>query len=360
MNGRLRGLASLCAAMVALAGAGISVFRADAGEVPTLAPLLERITPGVVNIEIEGHVAQEQQPSMSSMSSGASPPPPKGQIAQHSSASGVVFDAREGLIVTTHKVIEHADRITVTLADLRKLPATPIGADPESDIALIKVEATNLTTIPLSDSNKLRVGDFLISMRYPFDVGQTATLGILSALHRGGVGLSQYEDFIQTDASSNPGDTGGAIVNLRGELVGLNSGVYGGGPNIGIGFAIPVNMVRRVADQILKYGEVRRPNLGIAVQDLTRDLIGARNLNARQTGALVVGVESGSAAERAGLKPGDVVTAIGTGPVRNTSDLRNRIWQLDVGEGVEVNVLRDGDMITIHATLAGRGHQSDK
>jgi serine protease DegQ len=287
-------------------------------------------------------------------------PPPQGSTVQHSSATGVVFNAREGLIVTNGKAIEHADRIMVTLTDGRKLPATPIGADAGTDIALIKVEATNLTMISLGDSDKLRVGDFLIAIGYPYDVGQTTTLGIVSALHRGGLGLSPYEDFIQTDASSNPGDTGGAVVNLRGEVVGLNSAVYGGGPNIGIGFAIPVNMVRRVADQILKYGEVRRGNLGIAVQDLTRDLIGARNLNARQTGALVVGVESGSAAERAGFKLGDVVTATGTGPVRNASDLRNRIWQLNVGDGVEFNVLRDGNAITVHATLAGRENQSDK
>jgi S1-C subfamily serine protease len=147
---------------------------------------------------------------------------------------------------------------------------------------------------------------------------------------------------------------------LRGELVGLNTAVYGGGANVGIGFAIPVNMVRRVADQILKYGEVRRGNLGIAVQDLTPDSIRGRNSNARQTGALVIGVESGSAAERAGFKLGDVVTAAGTGPVRNASDLRNRIWERNVGDPVEFNVLRDGNMITVHATVAGQEQQSDK
>jgi S1-C subfamily serine protease len=190
MNSRLRGLATLCAAFVALlAGTGIALFRADAGEVPTLAPILERITPSVVNIQIKGRVEPGQQPLVNTLSSGASPPPERSTI-QRSSASGVVFDAREGLIVTNGKVIEHADRVTVTLTDGRKLPATPIGVDPETDIALIKVEVTDLATIPLGDSDKLRVGDFLIAIGYPFDVGQTTTLGIVSALHRGGFGLS--------------------------------------------------------------------------------------------------------------------------------------------------------------------------
>ena len=240
----------------------------------------------------------------------------------------------------------------MSLNDGRRLRATPVGADPDTDVALIRVPAENLAAVPFSDSDKVSVGDYAIAIGYPFDVGQTVTLGIVSALHRSDLGLSPYEDFIQTDAPPKPRDAGGAL--LRGELIGLNTAVYGNGPNIGIAFAIPANTVRTVAEQIAKYGEVRHPSLGIAAADLTPDVARERGLNANQTGALVAAVNSGSPAQDAGLEAGDIITAIGATPVRNSTDLRNKILHLGIGETVDVHVLRKGNPISIRATLTAR------
>jgi serine protease Do/serine protease DegQ len=230
-----------------------------------------------------------------------------------------------------------------------------IGGDPETDVALVKVPAEDLTAISFGDSDKLEIGDFVIAIGNPFQIGQTVTSGIVSGLRRSGLGIEQYEDFIQTDASINPGNSGGALVNLRGELVGINTAIVGpAGGNVGIGFAIPANLARAVVDQLVKYGDVRRGRLGIAIQDLTRDLARKMDLSPQLSGAVIAKVEPGSPAERAGLKVDDVVTALGRTAVRNAADLRNKIGLMRVGDEAEFTVLRNKQSLTIQATVGER------
>jgi Do/DeqQ family serine protease len=321
---------------------------------PTLSPLVKKVTPSVVNIAIKGRVAQEQNPLFNDpffrRFFDLPELPPEREI--RAAGSGVIVDARQGLVITNNHVIEHADEITVTLADGRRLQATRVGADPDTDVAVIKVSGDGFTAIALGDSDKLEVGDFVVAIGNPFGLGQTVTSGIVSALRRTGLGIKGYEDFIQTDAPINPGNSGGALVNLRGELVGINTAILGpSGGNVGIGFAIPANMVREVMDQLVKFGEVRRGQLGIMIQDLTPELAQAMGLRAQQMGAVIAKVESGSAAERAGLKVGDVVTEVGKMPIRSAADLRNKIGLLRVGEAVELTILRAGKPLTVRTTL---------
>ncbi len=326
-------------------------------DIPTLAPLIRRVTPSVVNIAIRGRVAQAQNPLLNDPFFRRFfdvPQLPADRVIQ-AAGSGVIIDADKGLIVTSYHVVERADEIAVTLTDGRRLQASRVGTDRETDIAVIKVPPDGLTAIPLGDSDKLEVGDFVVAIGNPFGIGQTVTMGIVSALRRTGLGIKGYEDFIQTDASINPGNSGGALVNLRGELVGINSAILGpAGGNIGIGFAIPVNMVRQVVDQLVEFGEVRRGQLGIIIQDLTPDLVEAMGLPPQQRGAVVSKVEPGSPAERAGIKTGDVITAIGTTPVRGSADLRNKIGLLRVGDMAKLTVLRDGQTLTLSATVGAR------
>jgi len=233
--------------------------------------------------------------------------------------------------------------IKVVLADDKKqFDAKVIGTDPQTDIAVIKVEGKSLPAITITDSDKLEVGDVVLAIGNPFGVGQTVTSGIVSAKGRGGMGIVDYEDFIQTDASINPGNSGGALVNLRGELVGINSAIIGpSGGNVGIGFAVPSNMARAVMSQLARHGEVRRGRIGLTTQEITPDLAKALGLTSNQ-GAVVVEVAPDSPAAKVGLKRGDVVVAVNGRGVRGSSDLRNQIGLLAVGEDVEFKVRRDG------------------
>ena len=234
--------------------------------------------------------------------------------------SGVIVDAEAGLVITNHHVIDNAREILVTLTDGRELEAEIIGQDPEADIAVISLDADNLTELSWADSDKLRVGDFVVAIGNPFGLGQTVTSGIVSALGRSGLGIEEIEDFIQTDASINPGNSGGALVNLRGELVGINTAIVGpSGGNVGIGFAIPSNMARSLMQQLVDAGEVRRGKLGIALQELTeelQDVFGVRN------GVVIAAVETGTSAELAGLQSADVITQFDGRRVRDIGDLR--------------------------------------
>jgi serine protease Do/serine protease DegQ len=254
-------------------------------------------------------------------------------------------------VVTNHHVIARAQEISVTLRDGRVLPATLIGADPETDVAVIQVDADDLGELPLADSDRLRVGDFVVAIGNPFGLGQTVTSGIVSALGRSGLGIEGYEDFIQTDASINPGNSGGALVNLRGELIGINTAILApSGGNVGIGFAIPANMVRELVDQLVEHGEVKRGQLGITLQDLTPQLADAFGI-ANGGGAIVSQVLDDSPAERAGLRPGDVIVAVKGRPLRGASQLRNIVGLQRIGEAVQLEVVRDGSQRSLRLEI---------
>ena len=263
----------------------------------------------------------------------------------------MVIDAKKGYIVTNNHVIQDASDIEVRLKDGRTFKAKKLGADPESDIALLQIEAKNLTEIPLADSDKLRVGDFAIAIGNPFGLEQTVTSGIVSALGRGGLGIEGFEDFIQTDAAINSGNSGGALVNMRGELIGINTAILGpNGGNIGIGFAIPTNMMKNLADQIIEHGEIRRGSLGIRGQDVTSDLTDAMNLNVSR-GAFVNEVVPDSAAEEAGLKSGDVIISMNGYKISSFGELRAKVATLGAGRKAELGILRDGKERTVSVTL---------
>lgn len=322
-------------------------------ELPTLAPMLEKATPAVVNIATRGRVAVQQNPLLSDpffRHFFDLPRQPRERITQ-SLGSGVVVDAAGGYILTNNHVIDKAEEIEVTLRDGRKLKAKLVGTDPATDIAVIKVAAKGLTALPLADSDRLRVGDFVVAIGNPFGLGQTVTSGIVSALGRTGLGIEGYEDFIQTDASINPGNSGGALVNLRGELVGVNTAIFSqSGGNIGIGFAIPINMAHEVMQQLIDHGRVERGVLGVQVQDLTPELTQAFSLSDRH-GVIVSAVVPGSAAEHAGLRAGDIIVSVNGKKVDDSADVRNMIGLMRVGSRVELKIVRDGKPRLIHAVI---------
>jgi Do/DeqQ family serine protease len=264
----------------------------------------------------------------------------------------VIVDAKQGYIITNAHVVENARDITVTLSDQREVPAKIIGSDPRTDIAVIQVKATNLSQIVLGDSDKLEPGDYVAAIGNPFGLQQSVSYGIVSALGRSGMSPDGYESLIQTDASINPGNSGGALVNLRGELVGINNMVLSGsGGNIGIGFAIPVNMARSIMDQLIRFGSVKRGQLGVTISPVTPDIAEALGI-ASGGGALVTQVVKDSPAARAGIRAGDVVTGLNGRKVKSASELRNAIGLLRVGEKVEVTFLRDGESRKVTAEIA--------
>jgi serine protease Do/serine protease DegQ len=323
---------------------------------PSLAPMLEDVMPAVVNISTAGHVEMAQHPLFSDPFFRRFfdvPAMPRERKTQ-SLGSGVIVDAKRGLVLTNNHVVANADQIKVRLEDGRSFEAELVGSDPETDVAVIRIPARNLTALPASDSDAARVGDFVVAIGNPFGLGQTVTSGIISALARSGLGITGYEDLIQTDASINPGNSGGALVNLRGELVGINTAIYSeSGGNIGIGFAIPVNMARQIMEQLVQYGEVNRGYLGAEMQNLDPALADAFGLDDAQ-GAVLVSIVPGSPAEKAGLKAGDVVTAVNGRAVRDAPDLRNQIGLRRVGDRLELAVLRDGKRMTVGAEVAAR------
>lgn len=325
----------------------------DGQPLPSLAPILEKATPAVVNIATRGSVRVRSNPLFKDPFfrrffdlSG-----PARELPTQSLGSGVIVDAKEGLILTNHHVIKNANEITVTLTDGRELAAKKVGSDPFADVAVIKIPAGNLIALRWADSDQLRVGDFVIAIGNPFGLGQTVTSGIISALSRSGLGIEDFEDFIQTDASINPGNSGGALIDLRGSLIGINTAILGpNGGNVGIGFAIPSNMAQQIMQQLVAFGEVRRGRLGIAVQELTQQLAQAFGLAVKK-GVVITQVEPDSPASRAGLQPGDVMTNVGGRPVRYSNDVKNIIGLLRVGQTVEMTVVRDGHKRVVSATI---------
>lgn len=321
---------------------------------PTLAPMLEQAIPAVVNIAAEGRVAVQDPFFDDPMFRRFFGLPDEPQSRRSRSlGSGVIVNAAKGYVLTNHHVIAQAERIHVRLHDGRQVEAEVVGTDPDSDVAVLRIPAVELHALPLADSDQLRVGDFVVAIGSPFGLGQTVTSGIVSALGRSGLGIEGFEDFIQTDASINPGNSGGALVNLRGELVGINTAILSrSGGNIGIGFAIPSNMVAAIMKQLISHGEVRRGRLGIFVQDLTAELADAFRLDARRGGAVITRVAPSSPAERAGLLSGDVVTAIDNRRIRNAADLHNTIGLLRIGQKIQLEILRDGRRQTVTAVIA--------
>jgi len=323
--------------------------------VPSLAPMLEKVLLSVVNISTRSTAQLRRHPLLDDPFFrhffDLPDEVPRGKKSQ-SLGSGVIIDAKQGYVLTNHHVIKDADEITVTLRDRRTLTASVVGQDPEADIAVLKIPATELTAIPMADSDALRVGDFVVAIGNPFGLSQTVTYGIVSAVGRSGLGIEGFENFIQTDASINPGNSGGALVTMQGELVGINTAIVGpSGGSVGIGFAIPSNMAQAVMVQLVEHGEVRRGQLGVATQDLTPELAAAFGLK-QMGGAVIAKVIPRSAADRAGLVAGDIVVAVNSKRVSNGSALRNAIGLERVGDRLKLDIIRNGKSRTLHATIA--------
>ena len=308
---------------------------------PTLAPVLEKVTPAVVNIAVLQRSPEEQNPLLRDPFFRRFFGLPGQSEPQIAAGSGVIVDAKNGYVMTNAHVVKDAREMLITLKDNRRLPAKLVGADPGTDIALLKVEPKNLVEAKFGDSDALQVGDFVVAIGNPFGLGQTATSGIVSALGRSGLSVEGYEHFIQTDAPINPGNSGGALINLKGELVGINSAIIGpSGGNVGIGFAVPVVMARAVMDQLIRFGEVRRGRLGISMRDL-----------AGGEGAQIDEVQANSPAAQAGLHKGDVVVGLNGRPVRGAAELRARLGVVPVGQTVELRVQRGKETQNIRAKL---------
>ncbi|MGB9428382.1 MAG: DegQ family serine endoprotease [Gammaproteobacteria bacterium] len=351
--------AAFCAALLLsaplIASAHMPPPFVDGQPVPTLAPIVKRVSPAVVNVSTSGHVTLQQNPFFNDpffqQFFGQQNQPTERNF--QALGSGVIVDAAKGYILTNNHVIENADKITVTLYDNRTFKAKVIGRDPDTDIAVLQIKADNLTQIPLGNSAALQVGDFVIAIGNPFGLNHTVTAGIVSAKSRTQVQDGKYSDFIQTDAAINPGNSGGALVNLEGQLVGINTMIVTSGGsrgNIGIGFAIPINMARNVMDQLIKYGKVERGMLGVQVQTLTPELAQALKIPQNQ-GAVVNQVVPGSQAEKAGIKPNDVITSVNGQPVTNAADLSNAIGAMRVGAPLSLGVIRNGRTLTINAKI---------
>ncbi len=325
---------------------------ADGQPLPTLAPMLERTTPSVVNISTTGKV-MVRDPFFDDPFFRRFFDVPQQQRERRTTGlgSGVIIDAQNGYVVTNSHVIDKAQDIVVTLEDGQRFDATVIGKDPGADIAVIQIDAKNLKEISLGDSDVLRQGDFVVAIGNPFGLGQTVTSGIVSALGRSGLGIESYEDFIQTDASINPGNSGGALVNLRGELIGINTAIYGpSGGNVGIGFAIPMNMAKHIMQQLIEHGEVKRGRLGFSAQDLTPELAQAFGIK-RNKGVVVARVDADSPAASAGMKVGDVIVGVNGKEVQSSVHVRNEIGLLRIGNHVKIEILRNGKPRTLMATV---------
>jgi serine protease Do/serine protease DegQ len=330
------------------AGAGVPLANNPLPE------MLKKVVPGVVNISTRTRIRFEENPLFRDpfFRQFFDIPNMPLEQEQQSLGSGVIIDAGKGYVITNNHVINKADKITVTLQDGQSFEAALVGSDQNTDIALIRIKDGNLVELPKGNSDVLQVGDFVVAIGSPFGLGQTVTSGIVSALGRSSLGIEGYEDFIQTDASINPGNSGGALVNLQGELIGINTAIVGpSGGNVGIGFAIPINLANQVVNQIIQFGEIKRGQLGIQMQELTPALARAFNIK-QQQGAVIAGVIPGSPAEQSGLQRGDVVITANGLAVESSTKLRNRIALMQIGDLVSLDILRDGKEMNVKARIA--------
>jgi Do/DeqQ family serine protease len=323
---------------------------------PQLSGMLAQVSPAVVNISVQGMVPAVENPLFQDplfkrfFGLPEAPTAPRSERFQ-AAGSGVIIDAAGGYVVTNNHVVDRAEKIIVTLRDRRRLDATLVAADAQTDIALLRIPPDRLTAMPLGDSKQLQVGDYVVAIGNPFGVGQTATFGIVSALGRTGLGIEGYEDFIQTDASINPGNSGGALVDMSGRLIGMNAAIISrGGGNVGVGFAIPVDMVKSVTQQLISSGRVSRGALGVTIQDMTPALAQAMGVDATG-GAIVANVLPQSAGARAGIRDGDIIIALDDLPITSSAQLRNEIAQRQPGTSVRLAFLRDGRRQVASVTL---------
>lgn len=320
---------------------------------PSLAPMLEKVLPAVVSVQVEGTAVAPEQKIPEELKKYFGDELPDGQAQPFEGlGSGVIIDAAKGYVLTNNHVINQAQKISVQLNDGREFEAKLIGGDDQSDIALLQLQnATGLTQIAVADSDKLRVGDFAVAVGNPFGLGQTATSGIVSALGRSGLNLEGLENFIQTDASINRGNSGGALLNLNGELIGINTAILAPtGGSIGIGFAIPSNMAQTLAQQLIQSGEIQRGLLGIKGMEMSADIAKAFNLNV-QRGAFVSEVLPNSGSAKAGIKSGDVIVSLNGKPLNSFAELRSRIATTAPGTKVKLGLLRDGKGQEVEVTL---------
>ncbi|EOE6699925.1 serine endoprotease DegQ [Morganella morganii] len=351
------------ATLPAVSNAALPAKMATGESLPSLAPMLEKVLPAVVSVEVSGTaVARQQVPEEFKFFFGPNMPSQQESVRPfQGQGSGVIIDAQKGYILTNNHVIQNADKIQIQLNDGRKYDATLIGRDPQTDIALLQVKnAPNLTAITLADSDKLRVGDFTVAVGNPFGLGQTATSGIISALGRSDLNVEGLENFIQTDASINRGNSGGALVNLNGELIGINTAILApGGGNIGIGFAIPSNMAKDLTSQLIATGEVKRGSLGIRGAEMNADIAKAMSVEA-QRGAFVSEVIPKSAAAKAGIKSGDVLVSVDGKRVSSFAELRAKIGTTAPGKEVKIGLLRKGKPLEVSVILDDSEGQTTK
>lgn len=327
--------------------------------VPSLAPMLKQVTPAVVSVYSRQtvRVASPLGPFADDpffRRIFGIPDMPRERV-ERALGSGVIIDAQQGLILTNHHVIENSDGVSVTLSDGRTMEAEFLGSDPDTDVAVIRIQANNLTAIPMANSDQLQVGDFVVAMGNPYGLGQTVTSGIVSAVGRSGIPMAGFQNFIQTDASINPGNSGGPLVNLQGQLVGINTASFNPrgsmAGNIGLGFAIPINLARNIKDQLIaNNGVVKRGTLGVETQNVDERLAKGLGLE-NPRGALVTRVYPGSAAAAAGLQSGDVVLAANGQRIDNAPSLHNFEGLQDVGSRISLDVRRDGKPLQLTATL---------
>ena len=361
MNSRL--LMPTLVLTLAYAGAAFAALpQSVKGEpVSSLAPLVEQVSPAVVNIRVSQTVSRRDSFGDDAFRRFFGLPDSGGGGGSREVASagtGVIFDAKRGYILTNHHVVGGADTIQISLIDGSVHDAEIVGSDPATDTAVIKVDVKGLSEMPIGDSSKARVGDFVIAIGNPFGLGHTVTSGIISALGRSGISRDAYEDFIQTDASINPGNSGGALVNMNGELIGINSAIISrSGGNVGIGFAVPTEIASSIMTQILDYGEVRRGLLGVNIQTIDAEAAKALG-NTVENGALITGIQADSAAENAGLQVGDIIVEVNDKKVEGAAELRNRIGLLRSGDEVRIKYLRDNKILTAKAELGQAQSQS--
>jgi len=350
---RLAASCRLVALLIVIAGALVAPAAAQVpdlatGRIPTLAPLVREVTPAVVNISVQGKVREDNPLYKDPFFREFFDMPKQLEKEVKASGSGVIVDAQRGYVLTANHVVAQISTAQIITKDGRRFSAKLVGRDPATDVAVLQIQGGNgLKAIPLGDSDRLEVGDFVIAIGNPFGLGQTVTSGLVSALGRTGLGKQGYEDFIQTDASINPGNSGGGLINLKGELVGINTAILSpGGGNVGIGFAVPINMARQVMEQIVQTGQVKRGRIGVALQDQALSDRARRN-----EGALIGEVSPGSPAERAGLRKGDVVTKVDGVPIRSAAQLRNKVGLTPVGKVLKLTLERAGALQTVEVEI---------